>query len=98
MNNKSLTFKFDFQTEDEHCAYSLLAVVMEKLKTIQSKCTGLKYVEVNLFKPEGNEDDHKTALFRLVSGDDTITEYSRSKQWEDALLNAFDKVRDRFAA
>ena len=96
--NNNLTFKFDFQTENQDCAYSLLAVVMDSIKSIQSKCAGLKYVEVNLFKPDDQEEDQKTALFRLVSDDSTITEYSRSKHWEDALLNAFDKVKERFAA
>ena len=96
--NNNLTFKFDFQTDSADCAYSLLSVLMDKLKSIQSKCENLQYIEVNLFKPEDQEEDHKTALFRLVSNDSTITEYSRSKRWEDALLNAFDKVNNRFAA
>lgn len=96
--NNNLTLKFDFQTDSTDCAYSLLSVVMEKLKSIQSKCEGLKYIEVNLFKPDDQEEDHKTALFRLVSDDATITEYSRSKRWEDALLNAFDKVSNRVVA
>ena len=94
MNN--ITFKFDFQTDSEDCAYSLMNVLMEKIKTLPSKCSGLKYVEVNLFSPEELRD-HKTALFRIVSDKDNITEYSRSKRWEDALLNAFDKIEKRVA-
>ena len=94
MNN--ITFKFDFQTDSEDCAYSLMNVLMEKIKTLPSKCSGLKYVEVNLFAPEETRDN-KTALFRIVSDKDNITEYSRSKRWEDALLNAFDKIEKRVA-
>ena len=96
--NNNLTFKFDFQTENPDCAYSLLSVVMEKLKTLQDKCRGLKSIEVNLSKPLHHDEEHKTAYFRLVSDDATITEYSRSKRWEDALLNAFDKVKERFVS
>lgn len=95
MNN--ITFKFDFQTDSEDCAYSLMNVLMEKMKTLQTKCAGLKYVEVNLFSAEETREN-KTALFRLVSETDNITEYSRSKRWEDALLNVLDKVNDRVVA
>src|SRR5688500_6924703 len=94
MNN--ITFKFDFQTDSGDCAYSLMNVLMEKIKTLPSKCSGLKYVEVNLFAPEETRES-KTALFRIVSDTENITEYSRSKRWEDALLNAFDKVQQRVA-
>jgi hypothetical protein len=30
----------------------------------------------------------------VISNDDNIAEYSRSKRWEDAFLNAFDKVKE----
>ena len=95
MNN--ITFKFDFQTDSEDCAYSLMNMLMDKMKTFQSKCAGLKYVEVNLFSPEETREN-KTALFRLVSDTENITEYSRSKQWEDALLNVLDKVKEKVVA
>jgi hypothetical protein len=95
--NNNLTLKFDFKTETTDCAYSLLSLVMEKLKILQEKCEGLRYIEVNLFKPEESDEDSKTALFKLVSDDQlTITEYGKSKRWEDALLNAFDKVKEKF--
>jgi hypothetical protein len=67
---------------------------MEKLKSLQSACAGLKYVEVNLFKPEDENEENKTALFKIISNDKNIAEYSRSKRWEDAFLNAFDKVKE----
>ena len=92
--NTNLTFKFDFQTDSTDCAYSLMNMILEKLKSLQSACSGLKYIEVNLFTPEGTTDDSKTALFKVISNDNNIAEYSRSKRWEDAFLNAFDKVRD----
>ena len=71
---------------------------MEKLKTLQSVCADLKYIEVNLFAPEGSDGDNKTALFKVMSNENNISEYSRSKRWEDAFLNAFDKVRDHIMA
>ncbi|HUR11904.1 MAG TPA: hypothetical protein VM012_11070 [Flavitalea sp.] len=94
MNN--ITFKFDFQTDSEDCAYSLMNVLMEKLKTLGTKCSGVKYVEVNLFSPE-ETTENKTAFFRLVSDKENITGFSKSKRWEDALLNAFDKVHAKIA-
>ena len=90
----NLTFKFDFQTDSTDCAYSLMSMIMEKLKSLQPVCAGLKYIEVNLFTPEGSNSESKTALFKVVSDEGNIAEYSRSKRWEDAFLNAFDKVRD----
>ncbi len=94
--NNSLRFKFDFQTETEDCAYSLMSVIMENIKSFPALCKGLELIEVSLFQPETQGEDHKTALFKLVSGDTVITEYSRSKRWEDAILNAFDKIKARF--
>ena len=92
--NSNLTFKFDFQTDSTDCAYSLMNMIMEKLKTLQSVCANLKYIEVNLFTPEGSNGESKTALFKVISDDNNIAEYSRSKRWEDAFLNAFDKVKE----
>lgn len=96
--NNNLTIKFDLQTENSDCAYSLMSVIMERLKAFQHLCKGMKYIEINLLQPEGSNEEHKTALFRFVGDHSTITEYSRSKRWEDALLNAFDKVEGRFTA
>jgi hypothetical protein len=73
-------------------------IIMEKLKSLQSVCEDLKYVEVNLFAPEGPNEQSKTALLKVISNDNNIAEYSRSKRWEDAFLNAFDKVRDLIIA
>lgn len=71
---------------------------MEKIKSLQSVCEDLKYVEVKLFAPEGPNEQSKTALLKVISNDNNIAEYSRSKRWEDAFLNAFDKVRDLIIA
>jgi hypothetical protein len=96
--NNNLVIKFDLQTETTDCAYSLLEVIMNKLKSFQHLCKDLKYIEINLLKPEEAGQDHKTALFRVVSQDSTITEYSRSRRWEDAVLNAFDRIENRFVS
>jgi hypothetical protein len=94
--NTNLTFKFDFQTDSTDSAFSLMNMVMEKLKTLQTASAGLKYIEVNLFTPEDSSEENKTALFKIIRrDDDNIAEYSRSKRWEDAFLNAFDKVKER---
>lgn len=95
--NSNLTFKFDFQTDSTDCAYSLMNMIMEKLKSLQSACTGLKYIEVNLFSPEDDPGENKTALFKIISDDKNIAEYSRSKRWEDAFLNAFDKIKEQIS-
>lgn len=94
--NNNLVIKLDLQTENNDCAYSLMEVIISKLKSFQNSCKDLKYIEINLIKPDESDKDHKTALFRVVSNDATITEYSRSKRWEDALLNAFDRIENRF--
>lgn len=92
--DSNLTFKVDLQTDSTDCAYSLMTVIMEKLKSLQPVCAGLKHIEVNLFTPEGSNSENKTALFKVISNEGNIAEYSRAKRWEDAFLNAFDKVRD----
>lgn len=92
--NSNLTLKFDFQTDSTDCAYSLMNIIMEKLKSLQSACAGLQYIEVNLFSPEGDNGDNKTALFKIISNNNNISESSRSRRWEDAFLNAFDKVKE----
>ena len=60
--NNNLTFKFDFKTDSTDCAYSLMNFVMEKLKGLQHVCAGLKYLEVNMFAPDGEDSDNKAAL------------------------------------
>ena len=96
--NTNLTFKFDFQTDSTDCAYSLLGMIMEKLKSLQSVCEDLRYVEVNLFAAEDPNEHSKAALLKVISSDNNIAEYSRSKRWEDAFLNVYDKVRDLIIA
>ena len=71
---------------------------MEKLKSLQSVCQDVKYVEVNLFAPEDFNEHSKAALLKVISNDKNIAECSRSKRWEDAFLNAYDKVRDLITA
>jgi len=96
--NTNLTFKFDFQTDSTDCAYSLMNIIMEKLKSLQSVCENLRYVEVNLFAPEDSDDKSKAAILKVISNENNIAEYSRSKRWEDAFLNAYDRVRDLIIA
>lgn len=97
--NSNLTFKFDFQTDSTDCAYSLMNMIMEKLQSFQTACVGLQYLEVSLFTPEGSDSNYsdgndKTALLKMIRNEENIAEYSRSKRWEDAFLNAFDKIKE----
>lgn len=90
--NNNLTLKFDFKTGSTDCAYSLMNIIMDKLKTLKEACAELKYVEVKMFNPDDAGEDKKTAQFTIISDNQSIAETSRAKRWEDAFLNAFDKV------
>jgi len=90
------TFQFIFQSkEDATVCYSILNRLIDKLEDFYKNCKDLSSVEFHLHESEDSTGD-KTAFFILNTGEHSISEYSKSAIWEDALLDVFDKVTARF--
>lgn len=92
--NNAVTYKLDFHIDDPIASFSLMKLVMDNLGKLQEFCSGLKYVEVKLLHSATAEN--KMAHLKLVGDSNNILETSSSKRWDDAFMNAFDKVRSRF--
>src|SRR4030095_11045337 len=89
------TFRFIFQSnEDSTVCYSILNRLIDKLEDFYKNCKDLVSVELHLKEDEGGGE--KTAFFILSTGVKNISEHSKSANWEDALLDVFDKVTTKF--
>ncbi len=76
--------------------FSLLRKMTNKLKKIQEEFGHVDSAELELyetFKDESEKD--KVALLRLSLHNIIISGYSTSRKWEDAMLDAFDKLRNK---
>lgn len=90
------TFRFVFQSkEDPTVCYSILNRLVDKLEDFYKNCKDLSMVEFHLHESDDTTGE-KTAFFVLNTGEQNISEYSKSALWEDALLDVFDKVTARF--
>jgi hypothetical protein len=91
--------KLECSNADPRAITSLMELMLEKLKMIQTVSGSIQKMELNLFDDEACVGKHETpdkiALFRLISDQGNMTEYSRSKRWDDALLNTVEKIRER---
>ncbi|GAO42419.1 hypothetical protein [Flavihumibacter petaseus] len=84
--------KLECSIQDPRAISSLMELMLEKLKVIQSISGSVQRMELKLFDESGSE---KIALFRLISDQINMVEYARSKRWDDAVLNAIEKIRER---
>ncbi|PZR24730.1 MAG: hypothetical protein DI538_27985 [Azospira oryzae] len=90
--DNNIHVKLECSISDPRALNSLMELMLEKLKMIQAITGPMQRMELNLFDDAGTD---KIALFRLISEHGNMTEYSRSKRWDDALLNAIEKIRER---
>ncbi|MCG7856766.1 hypothetical protein [Flavihumibacter sp.] len=89
--------KLECSITDPRALCSLMELMIEKMKMIQSLTSSIQRMELNLFddKNANTQEPDKVAMFRLVSNEGHITESSRSARWDDAVLNTIDKIRER---
>ncbi len=97
--DNNIHVKLECSITDPRAICSLMELMVEKLRMIQSISGSVKRMEINLY--DDREVDSldpvpdKVALCRLISDQGQMTEYSRSKRWDDAVLITIDKIRER---
>ena len=95
----SFQIKLICNIPDTKTVYSILEMMLEKLKVLQSLHGTMKQMELKLFEDasmlDSNGDPDKIAFFRMNSDSENIMEYSRSKRWDDALFKTIEKISDR---
>jgi len=95
----SFQIKLNCSIGDPNAVYSILEMMLEKLKILQSLHGTMKQMELKLFEDasllDANGDPDKIAFFRMNSETENIMEYSRSKRWDDALFKTIEKISER---
>jgi hypothetical protein len=87
--NNGLSFRFNFETDNQSVAHSLMPLVLARIQSLQEAHHGFKAVELSLHKP-GN--DKKTACLTIHSHDSVIREESRDEDWAHAIETVFNHV------
>jgi hypothetical protein len=97
----SIQIKLQCSASDPNALYSLLELMLDKMKFLHGLYGNLQQVELKLFDDASildvNSQSDKIAFYRMSNDTQNIIEYSRSKRWDDALLNTIEKIQDRFA-
>lgn len=73
--------------------YSLLEKMVNSLKKISDRFGNVESAELQLYETFEDENmNDKVAILTINCHDKLLTHYSLSKNWEDAVLTAFDSV------
>jgi ribosome-associated translation inhibitor RaiA len=88
-----LSFKLKIKVPETHIVNSLINLVYERVKRINEILTEARSLEISLFQRLVDEEKHAVAEITLAHDTLVINESSESKVWDDAFLNALDKVK-----
>lgn len=95
----SFQIKLQCNITDPHAVHSLLTLMLEKLKALHAIKGTVQQMELKLFDDTSSVDEggqaDKIALLSMSNNDAQVMEYSRSKRWDDALLNTVEKIHVR---
>jgi hypothetical protein len=92
----SFSLKLDISAADVPCAYSITQLVFEKIKSLQESFKNISGVEVHLFEASDVTGGPKGATLSINTRQKTMIESSNSKNWEDAVMSAYEKLEQRF--
>ena len=93
----SFSLKLDVNTSDVPCAYSIAQFVVEKVKDLQQSFKTITGVEICLFENGSVSGCSKGATLSINDSlQKTLVESCSSKNWEDAVLSAYDKIEYKF--
>lgn len=71
-------------------------MMMEKINTLQQTIKTIESVEIHLF--EGVVEKVKGITLSIKTAHDTIVESCNSKNWDDAVSEAYEKIFNYFKA
>jgi hypothetical protein len=95
----SFSLKLDVSTSDVPCAYSIAQFVVEKVKDLQQSFKTITGVEISLFENGSIAGCSKGATLSINDSlQKTLVESCSSKNWEDAVLSAYEKIENKFRA
>jgi hypothetical protein len=92
----SFSLKLDVNTSDIPCAYSITQFVVEKVKDLQQRFKTITGVEISLFENGAVGCSKGATLSINDSLQKTLVESCSSKNWEDAVLSAYEKIENKF--
>lgn len=92
----SFSLKLDVCAADVPCAYSITQLVVEKIKSLQDRFRNICGVEVHLFENGEISDASKGATLSINTKQKTVIETCSSKNWEDAVMQVYEKIEQRF--
>ena len=89
----SFSLKLDISTADVGSAYSITGLIVEKVKSLQHAFKSITGIEVLLFESNSSS---KGATLSINTEEKTIVESGSSKNWEDAVMSAYDRLEQSF--
>lgn len=92
----SFSLKLDVSTDSVLCACSLCDMMMEKINTLHQTVKTIESVEIHLF--ESVAEKVKGVTLCIKTAHDTIVESCNSKNWDDAVSAAYEKIFNYFKA
>ena len=90
----SFSLKLDVNTNNVLCACSLCGMMMDKVNTLQQTFKTIEAVEIHLF--ESVVEKLKGVTLSIKTTHDTIVESCNSKNWDDAVASAYEKIFNYF--
>lgn len=79
------------------CAYSITQFFVDKIKDLQQSFKTITDVEVSLFENGSRPHCPKPATLTINDSiQKTFVETCSSKNWEDAVLSAYEKIENKF--
>lgn len=93
----SFSLKLDVCTSDVPCAYSITNLIVEKVKDLQQRFKTITEVHISLFENGTVPGCSKGATLSINDSlQKTMVESCSSKNWEDAVLSAYEKIEHKF--
>ncbi|GAA4312448.1 hypothetical protein [Compostibacter hankyongensis] len=86
---------FQLEIEDPRASLSLVKLALDRLSQLKKGDMQVEYFELRLHRIAGRQKD-KQAYIKLDGEGHTYIDLDTSSRWDDAFMNAFDRIRDRF--
>lgn len=85
---------FQMEVGDPKSSLSLIELALDRLKGLEQKKMDIEYFEVRLARL-GTLPQNKQVSIKLDGQGHTFIDSEVSSRWDDAFLNAFDKIQGR---
>jgi hypothetical protein len=89
--NTKIGLYFQVEIGDPIASLSLINLALQRLEQLGKRNVPVEYFELRL----NGTGPNKHAYVKMDGGGKTCTDSGTSSRWDDAFLNAFDKVRDQ---